>query len=94
MNGQRAVKRAVQVAVALLLLLALGTACHEMIGHGLTGVLLGGRITYVEVLGLELVELAGFASQDTSGLCLSHGNRKIRSTLRPFAPVPATSMSM
>ncbi len=54
MNGQRVVKRAVQATVALLLLLALGTACHEMIGHGLTGVLLGGRITFVEVLGLEL----------------------------------------
>jgi TRAP-type C4-dicarboxylate transport system permease small subunit len=34
--------------------LAAGTAWHELVGHGLTCVALGGRITYVEILGVEL----------------------------------------
>lgn len=33
--------------------IAFGTACHEVIGHGALGVALGGRIAYVEVLGVK-----------------------------------------
>lgn len=31
-----------------------GTACHEIVGHGLTGVLFGGTITDVEILGARV----------------------------------------
>ncbi|MBI4716521.1 MAG: hypothetical protein HY763_01840 [Planctomycetes bacterium] len=34
--------------------LVLGTACHELIGHGLTGLLAGGRIQWVDVLGVRV----------------------------------------
>lgn len=31
-----------------------GTACHEIVGHGLTGVAFGGSITRVEILGARV----------------------------------------
>lgn len=34
--------------------LVVGTAWHEIVGHGLTAVSFGARITYVEVLGFQL----------------------------------------
>ncbi len=47
-----------------LLLLALsimiGTAWHEVVGHGLTAVLCGGNVTYVETLGLRLWPTLGW----------------------------------
>lgn len=36
-----------------LLFYPLGVLCHELIGHGLVGVLVGGRITEVEILGFR-----------------------------------------
>jgi hypothetical protein len=53
-STQRPVRRMLPLVVAGVLCLPAGTLCHEIIGHGLTGVALGGRITYVEVLGLRL----------------------------------------
>ncbi len=47
--------------VFLLLSLPFGTLCHELIGHGVTGVMCGGRIAYVEVLGVSLWPRLGFA---------------------------------
>lgn len=41
-----------------------GTACHEIIGHGAVGVSLGGRITYVEVVGFELYPSPGWVGTD------------------------------
>ncbi len=38
------------VAILLLGSLVVGTTWHEVVGHGLTGVLLGGRLRYVQVL--------------------------------------------
>jgi len=32
----------------------LGVLCHELVGHGLTGVAFGGRIERVEILGLDV----------------------------------------
>ncbi|RMF85891.1 MAG: hypothetical protein D6744_00600 [Planctomycetota bacterium] len=47
-------RTAVACAVGLALCLPCGTLCHELLGHGLTGVLLGGRITELHVLGVDL----------------------------------------
>ena len=44
---------AVKVSALLFLTFAVGTAWHEIVGHGLVGVLCGGTITRVEVLGFE-----------------------------------------
>lgn len=48
----------VRVAITYLVLLAIcipvGTLWHEVIGHGAVGMLMGGRITYVEVLGVAI----------------------------------------
>ena len=52
------VPRAIAIAAACvtlpLLNLIVGTACHEVIGHGMTGLLCGGRIRFVEILGFEV----------------------------------------
>lgn len=34
--------------------MVLGTLCHEIVGHGLTGILFGGTITDVEILGFRV----------------------------------------
>ena len=44
----------VTYALLLALCLPIGTLWHEVVGHGLVGTLAGGRITHVEVLGLDL----------------------------------------
>ena len=50
----RRAARTCGVCVGILLFdLMLGTAWHEIVGHGLTAVAFGARITYVEVLGFE-----------------------------------------
>ncbi|MCP4593106.1 MAG: hypothetical protein GY842_20415 [bacterium] len=47
--------RAIPTYILLLALgLAVGTAWHEVVGHGLISVICGGRITGVEVLGIQL----------------------------------------
>lgn len=53
-STQRRRRLILPLVIAGVLCLPAGTLCHEIIGHGLTGVVLGGRITYVEVLGLRL----------------------------------------
>ncbi|HUU84027.1 MAG TPA: hypothetical protein VM243_11040 [Phycisphaerae bacterium] len=63
-------RRMAHVAAILLVALILGTACHEVLGHGLTGVLVGGRIGYVEILGVQVwPELGWHGWPDTYGLC-------------------------
>jgi len=42
------------VLIPLAACMVFGTACHEVVGHGLTGVLAGGTITDVEILGARL----------------------------------------
>ncbi len=52
----------------------IGTVWHEVVGHGLTGVLAGGRITRVEVWGLQLwptLKWGGF--QGHYGECVVEG---------------------
>ncbi len=44
---------AAKVCTLLFLTFAVGTAWHEVVGHGLAGVLCGGRIVGVQVLGFE-----------------------------------------
>ena len=40
--------------IVIFLALVLGTVCHEVIGHGLTGTLLGGQVEHVKVLGVSV----------------------------------------
>lgn len=50
--------------IAIFLCIPLGIVWHELVGHGLGGVLLGGRIRRVDILWLELwprVSLHGWA---------------------------------
>lgn len=47
-------QRALAGVIAALLCLPAATACHEVIGHGLTGVLAGGRIVSVDILFLQV----------------------------------------
>lgn len=37
-----------------LLFYPLGVICHELVGHGLVGIVMGGRITAVEILGFRV----------------------------------------
>lgn len=49
--------------LAALLCLPCGTAFHELVGHGLTGVLAGGRLTFADILFVQVlprVELHGW----------------------------------
>lgn len=43
-----------RVLVPLATCMVFGTACHEIVGHGFTGVLFGGTITHVEILGARV----------------------------------------
>lgn len=61
-------------AVLMIGLYPLGVICHEVVGHGLTGVLLGGRIGAVEILGFQVwpaVEWSGWSGQ--YGACAVYG---------------------
>jgi len=51
---RRAIATGAVVCAALALSLIVGTVWHEVVGHGLVGVLCGGTIEYVDVLGVEL----------------------------------------
>lgn len=53
MSWRRVIINFLKYPLLLFWCLFLGTLWHEVIGHGLTGVLLGGRITYVEALGFQ-----------------------------------------
>ena len=50
----RYAKTALKYLALALLFYPLGVLCHELIGHGLVGVLFGGRITEVEILGFRV----------------------------------------
>ncbi|HKQ47330.1 MAG TPA: hypothetical protein VJZ71_04585 [Phycisphaerae bacterium] len=50
----RFAKIALQYVSLTLLFYPLGVLCHELIGHGLMGVLFGGRITQVEILAFRV----------------------------------------
>ena len=50
---RRAIATGAIVCAALALSLIVGTACHEVVGHGLVGALCGGTIEYVDMLGVE-----------------------------------------
>jgi hypothetical protein len=45
---------AVKVFLVSLAIYPLGVICHEVIGHGLVGLLFGGRINRVEILGFDV----------------------------------------
>ncbi len=47
-----AAKGALPYIAVVALCVPLGTIWHELVGHGLTGILAGGRIIYVQVLGV------------------------------------------
>lgn len=47
-------RSSLKYALLLPLSLVLGTAWHEIVGHGLAGVLCGGRLTYVKLLGFRV----------------------------------------
>jgi hypothetical protein len=43
-----------------LLFFPFGVLCHELIGHGLVGVIFGGRITEVDILGVRIWPVVRF----------------------------------
>jgi len=52
-TGRRILRIGLVSFVILAFDLVVGTAWHEVVGHGLTAVAFGARITYVEVMGFE-----------------------------------------
>lgn len=52
--------RGLILLVLLVISLPLGTLCHELIGHGMVGVLVGGTISGVEILGVRLWPTVGW----------------------------------
>lgn len=45
---------AAKIALVTILIYPLGVVCHEVVGHGLVGVLFGGHINRVEILGFDV----------------------------------------
>ena len=43
-----------KIMLVSIILYPLGVLCHEVVGHGLTGIVFGGRINRVEVLGFDV----------------------------------------
>jgi hypothetical protein len=54
MNRPSRTVRLVEGVGLLLLSWLIGTCWHEVVGHGLVGVLAGGRISYVKIFAVEL----------------------------------------
>lgn len=48
------IRSTIAYIVLMLALYPLGVICHEVLGHGLTGALVGGRVVRVEILGLDI----------------------------------------
>jgi len=48
------VREGAWLASLLLLSLPVGAVCHEVLGHGLAAIALGGRVTRLEVLGFQV----------------------------------------
>lgn len=69
-HAQRRVARFFLRLGLLLLTFAVGTFWHEVVGHGLVGVLAGGQITHVMVLGVDLwPDFRWFGWDGRYGLC-------------------------
>jgi hypothetical protein len=71
------VRRGLLVVVLIIAALTVGTFVHEIIGHGLTAVALGGRITRVVILGMQVYPspafvdwpiVSGYGCIDTDGV--------------------------
>ena len=70
----RMAKNVLRYLALLALSIVVGTAWHEVVGHGLTAVLCGGKITYVETLGLRLWPTLGWVGwQGQYGYCNTEG---------------------
>ncbi len=69
-QGENMFKRFIGHLGLLFLTFAVGTLWHEVVGHGLVGVIAGGRITYVKVLGMDLWPAVRWSGWDrTYGTC-------------------------
>lgn len=74
MTITKSLKWTLKTAFLLLGAQVLGTACHEIVGHGLTGVLCGGTIVRVEIIGLQVYpEFAWIGWHGQYGSCSVHG---------------------
>lgn len=72
----RGFNRPVAWALLLLLNIVLGTAWHEVVGHGLTGIACGGRITQVSLIGFQVwPNLRAVGAQGVFGTCDVEGIR-------------------
>lgn len=70
----RIVKLVASLLFGLVLCHAVGTAWHEVVGHGLTGVACGGRIERVEVLTVQWYPRVEFVGWDGAyGRCRVEG---------------------
>ena len=73
-QGENMFKRFIGHLGLLFLTFAVGTLWHEVVGHGLVGVIAGGQLTYVKVLGLELWPAVRWSGLETVyGLCNVEG---------------------
>ncbi len=60
-SRRRLITLALMYVILLAMSLAVGTLWHEGVGHGLTGVLAGGRIESMKVLGVDLWPTVGWS---------------------------------
>lgn len=67
-------KATAKFLVVFLLLYPLGVLCHEVVGHGGAAMLVGGRITYVHILGFDWwPDLKWIGWQGVYGMCDADG---------------------
>ena len=70
MTGRRVLVHAFAGLGLLLVTFIVGTVWHEVVGHGLVGVIAGGRIGFVRILGLDVWPEVRWAGWDGSyGRC-------------------------
>jgi len=70
MVSMKSIKTLGAYVFLLILSLPAGTFCHEVIGHGIVGIICGGRITYVEILRFEVYPSFGWvAGSSFYGFC-------------------------
>ena len=71
-------KAAIAYLIAFTLSLPIGTFWHEVMGHGLAGKLVGGRVSYLEVCGVQLWPQLGWRGwPDRFGSCRTDGIRTL-----------------
>jgi hypothetical protein len=58
----RLLRRGLLLIVLLVAALAAGTVVHELIGHGLTTIALGGKVTHVVILGVQFYPSIAFVN--------------------------------